>query len=149
MNGDLILSSQIVASLVRSTPNHTFASASDFNLFAAPIGIHFPFVALIDCKGYRILAQTRIPISPETLIYGSPDGGKTIVSRNADLLRKVKRIAQTLNLASHYVWDEDMRASVKMYTPVDCEGHLGHDARLYLLDPARCASIYPTKHCKN
>jgi tetratricopeptide (TPR) repeat protein len=78
-----------------------------------------------------------IPIDESTLVYGSRDGGRSLVCTDPELIRRVKRVAKHLNLASHVVWDEEMNESMKAYTPVDCEGHLGSDGRLYLIDPAR------------
>lgn len=34
-------------------------------------------VALIDYKGYRLIAVSMLPIGSNTLVYGASDGGKT------------------------------------------------------------------------
>lgn len=34
-------------------------------------GLHFPLMALIDFKGFRLIASSLLPISLQTLKYGS------------------------------------------------------------------------------
>lgn len=41
-------------------------------------GLHLPLVAIIDFRGFRLIASSWLPISKETLAYGSSDGGITI-----------------------------------------------------------------------
>ncbi len=41
-------------------------------------GLHLPLVAIIDFRGFRLIASSWLPISKETLVYGSSDGGITI-----------------------------------------------------------------------
>ena len=42
-----------------------------------------PVQALIDYKGYRLIAMPLLPISRQTLAYGSNDGGQTVHARDA------------------------------------------------------------------
>ena len=37
-------------------------------------GLHFPIMMIMDYYGYRLVAETALPISPKTLCYGSDDG---------------------------------------------------------------------------
>jgi len=39
-------------------------------------------MTLIDYRGFRVVAMTVLPISPDTLVYGSVDGGKTVVNKD-------------------------------------------------------------------
>ncbi len=41
-------------------------------------GLHFPLMALIDYRGFRLVAISILPISRSTILYGSADGGATI-----------------------------------------------------------------------
>ena len=40
--------------------------------------VHFPLLCVIDYGGYRLLASSQLPISGETLVYGSGNAGKTV-----------------------------------------------------------------------
>jgi hypothetical protein len=44
--------------------------------------VSFPLMAIIDYKGHRITAMARLPISGNTLIYGSADAGADCVVHN-------------------------------------------------------------------
>lgn len=33
-------------------------------------GIHFPLVVIIDYRGWRLIAESALPISEDTLVYG-------------------------------------------------------------------------------
>jgi hypothetical protein len=45
--------------------------------------LRFPLVVLIDYMGFRLMASSILPIDRSTLVYGSQDGGKTILSQDA------------------------------------------------------------------
>jgi len=38
-------------------------------------GLHLPLIALIDYRGYRLVAMSVLPITKNSLVYGSNDGG--------------------------------------------------------------------------
>jgi len=126
-------------------------------------------MALIDYRGYRLIgidlslsskwslttyltnsAISILPISHDTIIYGSADGGlfidgkKTIVSviniitigENVhasveEFNDKMRRVGEILNLKPHYV------AGVELFGPGDIEGHKGKDGLFYVLDFSR------------
>ena len=48
-------------------------------------GLHVPIMALIDYRGYRLIAESILPIKDKTLLYGSKDKGETVIAINPDL----------------------------------------------------------------
>jgi hypothetical protein len=42
------------------------------------LGLSFPLLALIDWRGYRLIATSALPISEDTIVYGSCDGGNSV-----------------------------------------------------------------------
>jgi hypothetical protein len=96
--------------------------------------VHFPMMAVVDYRGFRLLAESLLPIDRSTCIYGSPDGGATMHASDARLNASMRCLAQQLNLAEHLVGD------VRIAGPGDVEGHIGRDGRFYLIDLAR---IFP------
>lgn len=102
------------------------------------LDIRVPLMCLVDFSGFRISAQAFLPVGSETLIYGSRDGGKTILSGKGHprVLAMMSRLAQRLRLEPHIVVDAHKEKHL-LYTPTDIEVHLGYDGRYYLLDSAR------------
>jgi len=97
--------------------------------------IRVPLMVLIDFLGCRLVATSKLPISPSTLMFGSDDAGSTIERRKVES-SVMKRIATSLNLKPHLVADAT-GSLVPVDTCADLEGHLGFDGRLYCLDTAR------------
>lgn len=97
--------------------------------------LHYPMMALIDYRGYRLIALSQLPISDVTLALGSSDAGRTVYHSDALLLERTTQACQLLNLKSHHVGHRYANATVP--GPVDLEGHVGTDGRRYLLDFAR------------
>jgi len=94
--------------------------------------LFFPLMALVDYRGYRLVAISTLPINSETICHGSSDAGSTIhAGEIPDLDRKISEICSRLNLRSHQFQGKTF------YGPVDLEGHLGEDGRYYLLDFSR------------
>ena len=86
--------------------------------------IHYPLSCLIDDGGWRLLAQTFLPIQHlDTLVYGSADGGKTVVSHPI-VVPEMTKLARVLNLASHKVKREsnNLDDPIDLHLPADCEG---------------------------
>ena len=100
-------------------------------------GLHFPLMVLVDYRGYRLIAMPLLPVGPDTLVYGSSDGGATIHAISAEMNIRMQLISSILNLATHHVWNLDNTERTKLCGPVDMEGHLGRDDRFYILDSAR------------
>lgn len=93
--------------------------------------LHLPLAALIDLKGYRLAAFALLPIDKTTIVYGSADGGKTVVNKTVFASNKMKQLASALNLMEHSVH------GTKIALAADVEAHRGRDGRLYLLDFGR------------
>lgn len=104
----------------------------EYLMQAGTTELHFPLMARIDFKGFRVLAICVLPITKESLVYGSSDGGKTVLGGTPDIAELMNRAGTVLNLRQHKV-----AANVTMPTPGDIEVHLGTDGRLYTLDFAR------------
>ncbi|EGG19006.1 Histidine kinase A [Cavenderia fasciculata] len=99
--------------------------------------LHHPLMALIDYRGYRLVAMSLLPINSETIVYGSSDGGITVHSEDPGFNEKMKQSAQALNLKGHLVGKDSPRL---LHSCGDIEGHIGSDGLHYLLDFAR---VYP------
>lgn len=97
-------------------------------------GVHLPMMALVDYRGFRVVGMTLLPINASTLVYGSPDGGRTLKT-NTVLEEKLARVAAKLNVRSHLVTE-----GVAFDTPANLEGHLGTDGLYYLVNFSR---IFP------
>lgn len=39
------------------------------------VGLHCPLMALVDYRGFRLIAMSILPIDKTTLVYGSNDAG--------------------------------------------------------------------------
>jgi len=58
-----------------------------------------PMMAIIDYRGYRLVAMAYLPIQgARTLVYGSADGGETVInsSLKAALLMRTAAIGMNL-----------------------------------------------------
>ena len=64
-------------------------------------GIRVPLMALVDYRGYRLVAQSILPISRDTIIYGSNDGGKTVHDSSPEFRARMKRAGEQLNIKGH------------------------------------------------
>jgi hypothetical protein len=93
--------------------------------------LHFPMMVLIDYKGFRMIAQSVLPISKDTLRYGCSDGGETVLTLLDNLNEIMETVGKRLHLAAHEVNGK------KIYGPGDQEVHLGTDGRFYCIDLAR------------
>ena len=101
-------------------------------------GLNFGLMTIIDYRGYRLLATSSLPISHETLVYGSGDGGQTVHADLSEMNHLIKQCAAVLNLKGHVAGvNNEPDKNRFLYGPYDIEGHLGHDGRLYVVDLAR------------
>ena len=96
--------------------------------------LRIPLLALIDYRGHRMIAESILPLSHQTIRYGSNDGGKTIHNSDSQLAKIMRKCSRKLNIAGHQV------ANKHLHGPFDIEGHLGTDGHYYLVDFAR---IFP------
>ncbi|EAL63725.1 hypothetical protein DDB_G0287315 [Dictyostelium discoideum AX4] len=103
--------------------------------------IRFPLMAIIDYRGYRLLAISSLPINKGTIVYGSCDGGKTVHKSDPAVNEEMERMAKLMNLRGHVVGAN----KVFIYGPGDIEIHAGLDGRKYMLDFAR---VFPPEFPK-
>lgn len=97
-------------------------------------------MSVIDYRGYRLCAQSFLPISDATLRYGSNNGGITIHNSDSELNLKIQDLAHKLNLKRHTVFSRSEAVDKEIYGPFDLEGHRSNDGRFYVIDLSR---LYP------
>lgn len=96
-----------------------------------------PLMALVDYRGFRLIAMSLLPIGGEgSLIYGTNDAGKTVNASNPLFNHLMEEAGQRLNLRGH-VCGGDQARTQRLHAAADVEGHLGHDGKFYLLDFSR------------
>jgi hypothetical protein len=111
-------------------------------------GLHFPFMCLMDYKGYRLIATTKLPLEKGSLKYGSKDAGKTVFKSDKTLNTLMKEAAQKINLKKHKAGIVPGKEK-NLYMPCDIEGHKGTDGRYYVLDTSRvCPPEPPQKNIR-
>ncbi|GAM24318.1 hypothetical protein SAMD00019534_074930 [Acytostelium subglobosum LB1] len=98
--------------------------------------LSLPLMALVDYRGFRVIAMSILPVEKDTICYGSNDYGMTIHNSDKVLSDRVMDVARQLNIKSHHCGE----AGTYLHSPADLEGHNGFDGRYYLLDFAR---IFP------
>lgn len=94
--------------------------------------VNLPLMCLVDFRGFRLVAMSVVPISSKTLVYGSDDGGKTVLCDD-EFHKLMKKAARVMNIKGHACGAE----KTMIYGPTDIEGHRGLDGELYLVDFAR------------
>ncbi len=83
-------------------------------------GISVPLMALIDYRGFRLVAMSILPITGASLVYGSKDGGKTVLNSNSEFAAKMERAAKQLNIKGHPCgFGRDAKV---LHGPTDIEG---------------------------
>lgn len=88
--------------------------------------LHVPLMALIDFRGYRLVAICVLPIDRRTICYGSFDAGKTVHSSYPECNAAMKEIGQFLNIMGHRGASSDHL----IYAPIDIEAHKGKDGKV-------------------
>ncbi|KAM7399435.1 hypothetical protein PAMP_018708 [Pampus punctatissimus] len=103
-------------------------------------GLYTLGTVVVDYRGYRVTAQSIIPgilerEQEQSVIYGSIDFGKTVVSHSKymELLEKTSR---PLKVLRHNVLNEK-NDTVELCSSVECKGIIGNDGRHYILDLLR------------
>ena len=111
--------------------------------------IFFPMMALVNYRGFTLVAMTLLPVDSSTIVYGSPDGGATVYNSNQTFMEVMKNAGERLNLQPHLCGVEKEK-TVELASAADIEGHLGFDGSLYLLDFGRAMPpVKPDKKFKN
>ena len=101
-------------------------------------GIYFPLICIVDYFGFRLLCVSMLPISKNTIKYGSNDAGTTMHNDDVEASEKMKKLGDYLKLKGHQLVSIDKKQKVILHGPGDIEGHLGDDdGRYYLVDLAR------------
>ena len=85
-------------------------------------------VALVDYRGYRLVAMTLLPLDAESQVFGSSDAGKT-VHNDPDVHHLLDQLGSKLNLRDHPV---GKTAEIRLKTPIDLEVHRGTVSELVL-----------------
>ncbi|KAH3759897.1 Histidine kinase A [Pelomyxa schiedti] len=112
--------------------------------------VHTPLMALIDYRGFRLVALSVLPIDGTTLLYGSSDGGHTVHNDDPGLATHMEEIARTINIKGHNTGKGEKKI---LHGPCDIEGHQvgarythyphlliqykGKDGQYYVVDFAR------------
>lgn len=103
-------------------------------------GLYTLGTVVVDYRGYRVTAQSIIPgilerEQEQSVVYGSIDFGKTVVSHSKylDLLQKA---GSQLKILPHAVVN-DKEEDILLCSSVECKGIIGNDGRHYILDLLR------------
>ncbi|CAH6785933.1 Cluh [Phodopus roborovskii] len=103
-------------------------------------GLYTLGTVVVDYRGYRVTAQSIIPgilerDQEQSVIYGSIDFGKTVVS-HPRYLELLDRTSRPLKILRHRVLN-DREEEVELCSSVECKGIIGNDGRHYILDLLR------------
>ncbi|TRY92541.1 hypothetical protein DNTS_024548 [Danionella cerebrum] len=103
-------------------------------------GLYTLGTVVVDYRGYRVTAQSIIPgilerEQEQSVIYGSIDFGKTVVS-HPKYLELLEKTSRPLKVQRHSVLNEKETA-VELCSSVECKGIIGNDGRHYILDLLR------------
>uniref|UniRef100_A0A8C6ZCC4 Clustered mitochondria protein homolog n=1 Tax=Nothoprocta perdicaria TaxID=30464 RepID=A0A8C6ZCC4_NOTPE len=103
-------------------------------------GLYTLGTVVVDYRGYRVTAQSIIPgilerEQEQSVIYGSIDFGKTVVS-HPKYLELLEKTSRPLKIQKHKVLN-DKNEEVELCSSVECKGIIGNDGRHYILDLLR------------
>uniref|UniRef100_A0A8P4KPA2 Clustered mitochondria protein homolog n=1 Tax=Dicentrarchus labrax TaxID=13489 RepID=A0A8P4KPA2_DICLA len=103
-------------------------------------GLYTLGTVVVDYRGYRVTAQSIIPgilerEQEQSVIYGSIDFGKTVVS-HSKYLELLEKTSRPLKVQRHSVLNEK-NETVELCSSVECKGIIGNDGRHYILDLLR------------
>ncbi|XP_077336616.1 clustered mitochondria protein homolog isoform X2 [Lithobates pipiens] len=103
-------------------------------------GLYTLGTVVVDYRGYRVTAQSIIPgilerEQEQSVIYGSIDFGKTVVS-HPKYLELLEKTSRPLKILKHKVLN-DKDEEVELCSSVECKGIIGNDGRHYILDLLR------------
>jgi len=93
--------------------------------------LHVPLTCIINFLGYTAVVSSIVPLSNNTLVYGTGDGGATVIDSDPKMSELMKKMAGLLNLKGHNV-GENYQMKV-LYTNGDILGHKGLDGRYYVI----------------
>ena len=87
-------------------------------------------MALVDYRGFRLIAMSVLPIKGKSLIYGSKDAGATVYASNEQFNQLMAQAGKKLNLAPH-LCGTDPENLKELWGACDIEGHLGTDGDFF------------------
>ena len=119
-------------------------------LSANIVDLHMPLSVKVTYVGQPFWVHTRLPLSPENLVYGNIDTAKTIVKASCLMNGMMKRLGESLNLKGHRSGQAPKRVQV-IYGPHDIQGyHCPADGKYYLMSLSRLfPPTQPEPHIKN
>jgi Clustered mitochondria len=104
---------------------------SYFNLDMTDLCV--PMMALVDYRGFRLIAMSVLPINGHTsLVYGSNDGGNTVHADNPLFNHLMEQAGTRLNLKPHFCGMSTSKGK-RLHAAADVEGHVGEDGKFYLV----------------
>ena len=80
--------------------------------------IHFPLMMICEYRGHKVMVVSKLPISSETLVWGSADGGRTIRTAK-EMSSNVEKIGNQLRLAKHKVTELSTGKNKTIIGPCD------------------------------
>ena len=99
--------------------------------------LRIPLTAIVDYCGFRVLVQSLVPISSNTLKFGSRDGGLTIHTEDKIACLIMETLGKELFLKKHIVKDA-MGKKKEIVGPCDLELHKSLEGdHYYCIDLAR------------
>ncbi|XP_072164554.1 clustered mitochondria protein homolog [Diadema setosum] len=120
-------------------PGNDLKGVKSYNTYDLD-GLYTLGTVVVDYRGYRITAQSIIPgilerEQEESVIYGSIDFGKTVVT-NEKYKELLSKTSQHLKILPHGVINHK-EEEVEIYSSIECKGIKGNDGRHYVLDLLR------------
>lgn len=113
--------------LISKSLSHEFKGLLTFRNAIGMNDIHYPLMALIDYRGHRIVATSLLPITNNTLKYGSIDG-INFVKKDDKAIALIEEVCNSLNLKEHKVGGEN---GVYLMSHGNIEVHKGFDGKYY------------------
>eukprot|EP00667_Euglena_gracilis_P005027 EG_transcript_5057 len=112
--------------------------------------LHMPLSVKVTYLSHSFWVHTRLPLTPESLVYGSIDAGKTMVKNSCIMNGLMKRLGEALHLKPHAAGQTQERTKV-MHGPADVQGyHCQADGHFYLMSVSRLfPPTTPESHVKN
>jgi hypothetical protein len=111
--------------------------------------LYFPMMAIVRYRGFTLVAMTLLPVNRSTLVYGSSDGGRTVVMTNKRFGKVMMHAGKKLNLRPHLCGCNRDKSEI-LWCAADIEGHIGYDGKMYLLDFGRAMPpVTPNKKFHN
>eukprot|EP01124_Arcella_intermedia_P006830 TRINITY_DN14123_c0_g1_i2.p1 TRINITY_DN14123_c0_g1~~TRINITY_DN14123_c0_g1_i2.p1 ORF type:complete len:1045 (-),score=251.80 TRINITY_DN14123_c0_g1_i2:2007-5141(-) len=95
-----------------------------------------PLFALIDYQGFRLTVTTTLPLTKDTLVYGSNDAGKSMACDPA-IHQELNTIAQTLNLRPHLATKNAVNSALCGDIEIHLINSKNNEKIYYALDLAR------------